>query len=123
MTLRRLTVFGVHTYPTPTITIERIVASTSGVPPRSLRQLARSFETIPQGRRFPGLAIKCADDTIVLLFRSGKMVGTGPTLEAVTAAFGQVADTLATQGKATRKEEERHAGSNRRKHRGIHVVF
>ena len=105
MVTNRLDVIGVQCDKTPEIMIKNVTVSTNLKQSLKLRRLAKFLETVEYNPRiFPGLVYKGDDqNTVILLFDSGKIVCNGNRIEDVTIALDNILNKLVSFG--IKKEE------------------
>jgi TATA-box binding protein (TBP) (component of TFIID and TFIIIB) len=92
----RLGLLGVRTRPRPALTVENVVASLSHGAPLALGDLEKSVDVVPVDQPgFPGVLARNDDqNTVILLFDSGKMVADGPSVDVVKAALTRLEGQL-----------------------------
>jgi transcription initiation factor TFIID TATA-box-binding protein len=105
MVTDRLDVVGIQCDKTPEIMVKNVTVSTDLKQSLKLRHLAKFLETIEYNPRiFPGLVYKGDDqNTVILLFDSGKIVCNGIRLKDVTIALDNILNKLLSFG--IKKEE------------------
>ena len=105
MVTDRLDVVAVQCDKKPEIMIKNVTMSTDLKQSLKLRHLAKFLETVEYNPRiFPGLVYKGDDqNTVILLFDSGKIVCNGNSLEDVTVALNTILEKLSSFG--IKKEE------------------
>ena len=105
MVTDRLNVVGVQLDETPEIKVMNVTVSTDLHQKVKLRSLAKSLQIADYAPRvFPGLIYKGDDqNTVILLFDSGKIVCNGIRLEVVTVALDKMLEKLLSFG--IKKEE------------------
>jgi len=100
MVIDRLAVVGVEVTETPEVTVQNVTASTDMHQKLTLRSLAKSLQIEEYSPRvFPGLVYRGDDqNTVILLFDSGKVVCNGLRLEDVTVALENMVEKLSSFG-------------------------
>jgi transcription initiation factor TFIID TATA-box-binding protein len=96
----RLMVVGVQAGATPEVKIQNVTASTDLHRPLNMELLVKSFPAAEYNPSvFPGLVYKGEDqNTVILLFGSGKIVCNGLTVEDITIALDKLMEKMLSFG-------------------------
>jgi transcription initiation factor TFIID TATA-box-binding protein len=83
---------GIKTYKDPTIEIKTIITSTDINKNLDLESIAKSLDGFEYNPKiFPGLVYKNTNqNTVILLFHSGKIVGSGLELEEISTTIDKI---------------------------------
>ncbi|UCD14210.1 MAG: TATA-box-binding protein [Thermoplasmatales archaeon] len=96
----KLNLVGVKAHEKPNLQIQNIVASASIKKNLDLRSIASSIGNVEYDpERFPGLIYKTDDqNTVILIFDSGKIIGNGTKLEEISTAIDGTTNLLSSLG-------------------------
>ena len=99
---KRLYVAGVSVHEKPVLKIHTIVASVDFQKKLDLKSIAKSLKNQNMEyhpKQFPGLIIQQKEqNTVILLFDSGKMVCTGPGSEEIAGSIEKMTNDLSSLG-------------------------
>ena len=99
---KRLYVAGVSVHEKPALKINTIVASVDFQKKLDLKSIAKSLKNQNMEynpKQFPGLIIQQKEqNTVILLFDSGKMVCTGPGSEEIACSIEKMTNDLSSLG-------------------------
>ena len=99
MLRERLLFAGVQPEQRPEITVHNTTVSADLGRTVNLRALAKSLNTTYKSRQFPGLIYRTEDPkTIILLFRSGKIVCNGVTMDEMKRPLDALLEKLVSLG-------------------------